>query len=379
MKLFIADSKRLTKYNLPNKIEEYFLIEYKGIDGDENHCITLGSDNGMWKIKSNGDIDIISNDIILPEVELKEYRFFKLKVSGSNESITIFSMPNQESKIYKLSYSNLETIKIGNSPKNNINYVCQLCGEVSAIISKLNDSWNISKNESSPSEIFLNNRKVNNSKLKFGDIIFINGLKIIWMKDFIEINNPRQSVSVTGMSPFTTNEVNNNVTIANEEEDNNELYNDDEYFYHIPRIKQKIEVEEMEIDPPPGEEKKDDVPFVLTLGSTLTMGASSFITAYILYGNLSTGKKSVVDSIPQIVMLTAMIVGALIFPRLLKSYQNKKRVKREKERQEKYSIYLKEKNEKIEESLKKQKQIMLDNNDSIIQCADIINKKRSFI
>ena len=36
----------------------------------------------------------------------------------------------------------------------------------------------------------LNNERIRAKKLKVGDVIFLYGLKIIWMGDFIQVNNP---------------------------------------------------------------------------------------------------------------------------------------------------------------------------------------------
>ena len=46
---------------------------------------------------------------------------------------------------------------------------------------------------------YVNNHVVTNQQLFVGDVIFINGLKLIWMRQFIQINNPNQQVTVAGL------------------------------------------------------------------------------------------------------------------------------------------------------------------------------------
>ena len=73
--------------------------------------------------------------------------------------------------------------------------------------------------------------------LKVGDVIFINGLKIIWMKSFMKINNPKQSVAVTGFESYEDLNVidNDKYTPVSDEEANADLYSEDDYFYHNQR------------------------------------------------------------------------------------------------------------------------------------------------
>lgn len=380
MKIFLADDKRIIKYNLPTKIEEYFLITYKDIEGLDDHSITIEAESGNLKLKSNGDVNIVSSQGISYECILTDYCYSHLKINGQKDNIILFTTPTQEEKLYKIDYTNLNKITIGNSPKNQINYKHDLVSEVHAEIELIDGIWYIKVAENIHTSVYLNSRKITSAKLKCGDIVFLAGLKLIWMKDFIEVNNPNKALAVTGMSPYgQLATIDNHVEPLSDEESNIDLYNDNDYFYHTPRMKEKMENQEVVIDPPPGQDNKDEVPFILTMGSTFTMAASSFVTGFLLYDNLSSGRKTVFQSIPQIVMLSAMLLGSILLPKLLRSYNKKRRIKREKERQEKYSIYLHTKEDKIVQIMKHQTQILFDNNDSAIQCSDIIMKRKQKI
>ena len=157
------------------------------------------------------------------------------------------------------------------------------------------------------------------------------------MKKFIKINNPKQSVAVTGLTAYEELEVvdNTKYTPVTDEEANVDLYDEDEYFYHMPRIRSVLEHEEISIDAPPGSEIQEELPLILTLGSSLTMAATSLMSCYTLFMNLSSGKFTILTAIPSIVTCAAMLIGSLIFPRITSSYQKRKAKKKEKKRQEK--------------------------------------------
>ena len=54
------------------------------------------------------------------------------------------------------------------------------------------------------------------------------------------------------------------------------LYSDNDYFTHTPRLRTVVEHEDIEIDPPPGNQEKDsDMPIFLSIAASITMVASS--------------------------------------------------------------------------------------------------------
>jgi S-DNA-T family DNA segregation ATPase FtsK/SpoIIIE len=195
------------------------------------------------------------------------------------------------------------------------------------------------------------------------------------MRTFLQINNPNKQITVAGLKAH--NEIqslsNKEYSPVSDEEQNADLYSEDEYFYHIPRVKESVEIETVKIDAPPGSEKENDLPFLLTIGTTITMGASTMMMGYNVVYSMISGTRSIWLIIPQIIMCLAMIFGSLIIPKMLAKYQKKKRKEREELRQIKYTKYLGEKDQNINLVLKKQIQIMKDNSISIPNCSVIIS------
>ena len=381
MKIFILDKFKITKFNLPEKIEDSFLIPYLGIGGNKNNIVvTVEAKDDKWQLKSNGTVNVLDGSNILDSIVLENYNYYTLKILGQDELATLFVLPSKDEETYKLEFKNLTSITMGSLQNVNLCYRNNLTAELHAEIKFINNEWYIAGSADDSYRTYINGERILTAKLNIGDVIFINGLRIIWMKSFMKINNPKQNVSVSGLNSFEELDVvdNTQYSIVSDEDANVDLYNEDDYFYHMPRLVPTINVEKVNIDPPPGGGSNEELPFLLTLGTSFTMFASSGIMIYNLINSILSGA-SIIKLIPQIVMSVSMVFGSLVMPRILKSYQKKRNKQKEQERQEKYKAYLDKIDTKIQYALKQQTQILRENNLSSKECYDIIiNKGRKF-
>jgi len=373
LKIYLIDNYNIDKYILPTKIDSAFLMTYRSLNNDEDSIITIEAEDGKWKLKSNGNVNIINNQEIVEEMTLEDYSFYYLKITGRNEYIMLYASPTIEKEIYALEYSNLSSIKIGNSKECNILYNSPLVDTIQCEIKKNEDKW-IIESRTNKFSTYVNNQSVSTCELKIGDVIFLNGLKLIWMNGFLKINNPKSSISVSGLGAHTDSSSVDNSAFneVSDEEVSINLYNEDDYFFHTPRMREKIEHLFVEIDSPPSKDASEDIPFLLTLGTSLTMLASSFVTGYSIFDNLSSGKKTLMGVLPQLIMTICMIIGSIIFPRLISAYNKRKRKRREELRQTKYKAYLNEKQNIIEQIMKQHTSIEYTNNPSAYECANMI-------
>lgn len=206
--------------------------------------------------------------------------------------------------------------------------------------------------------IYVNNKRVIDPiPVYAGDVIFMNGLRIIWMQKFIKIPMANNLYRVNGLAVFESQTVvsNKDYSPVSEVDSNILLYNDNEYFSHTPRIRTVVEKEIVKVDAPPDKQDKDnDMPFLLSIGSSFTMLGMTSMNAYNIINNIASGEKDISTQIPGIVMCVTMIAGSLIIPTLTKTWQKKLAKQREKKRQDKYSEYLLKKEEQFN-SLKENK------------------------
>ena len=380
MVVFILDKYKLTKFNLPEKVDDSFLIPYKSYNNKNDIFVTVEASDGNWQLKSNGTVNIIENSEIIESSILVNYGSYYLKILGQEEPVVLYSLPSKEVETYKLKLSNKTDIKIGTSQSSDIYYKNDSVASTHTEIKYVNNEWYIAANTDERYKTYVNGVRILTSKLKVGDVIFINGLRIIWMKTFIKINNPGNNVFVKDFEMYEDDLLEDNTLYepVSDDDSNVDLYNEDDYFYHTPRLVPTINEEEIIIDAPPEGNKQEELPFILTLGTGITMLASTGIMGYNIVNSLMNGKK-VAQLIPQIVMFTAMLIGIVIMPRIVKAYQKRRAKRKEKERQEKYKAYLDKMELKIQYALSKQTQILKENNLSTKECYDIIlNKSRRF-
>lgn len=377
MKLYILENEKMIKFKLPQKVEGSFLFTYKQNNIENN--LTIDSENNEWKLKSNGNINIMINNEIVDTITLEDYKFMYLANVLENKYVPLYCLPTNDTNAKK--YVPIEKITIGKNSNCTITYLQNDIDDNQAIIEKKNDQWYINK-LTEKNNIYINEKRIETeTELKPGDIIFISGLNIIWMNYFMKINNPNNKVTVKLKEQYQEYEVDNrNYTPVTETENSVQLYNNNEYFFHTPRLKTIIEIEKVKIDTPPGNQNKEEnLPIILTMGTSLTLLASSFSSVYNIIYSLNNGNKQISALIPSIVMCVAMLIGSFITPILLRKYQKKQKQKKEELRQKKYTEYLKQKETDIQSIIKKQSNILYENYINVEECEQAIIKKNNYM
>ena len=374
MKLFIADNCRLTKFNLPKEVQESFLITYKPYNSKKEYTISIESNDNNWVFKSNGLVNLIQNGSIALDAILSDYSTHQLEITGDKEPKFLYCIPSIEQNLTDINTFGIQTITIGNNNNCNIFYANNIFPDCYATISNQNGESIIT---TSSNGIYLNGIEVKQSSLKIGDVIFIHGLKIIYMGNFLRINNPLNSVIINGLQGYSGLQMidNSNYEKINSEELDIDLYQDEEYFYHTPRIKEFITKSHVVINDPPAPEKDNSLPFLLSMGSSLTMAASSLISSYTVIYSLKSGTQSMSSVIPSLLMCVIMLFGSVLMPKLTSQYQKKQKEKREELRQNKYGKYLEEKEAEIKTILNKQTNILKENYPDSKTCYGIITSK----
>ena len=362
MKIYLLDDTKINMYSLPRKIEDPYLINYVTENGLEE-TINIIAKDGHWEIDSVPETTFLNNGAKVQNEVLQNNSTYQIKFSDVQDPLMFYCVetPTQY-KEYDLSA--VSEITIGKDQNNTIYYNNLYTNAQSIKITQQNGYWYLdSLNVDQP--VYINGYKTNKKILKLGDTIFLNGLKIIWLNNYIKINIPKDELMIK-LNPFK--QVDSDNTKYSEPSDTEKastLYNDNQVFFHTPRLKETIKEKEIFIQLPPQKEEGDKTPALLQIGGTIMMGMASGITGIIAIFNVMGGRASLLSSISEIVICISMLIGSVLFPILLDKYQKKINKKKEKERQEKYSAYLKNKEEEIERDLRKEKQILFENNPDI--------------
>ena len=368
----------------------YWLSDKTG--ANERKLINIEARNGKWQIVSNSYAQIInpacikiSNDNIeilnkpdrtLNKIILQGFGMYGITLENTDEIYILYCSPAYEENIVRLDIIDSDEIIIGRGKDSDIICANKLLAQAHAKLSKENGFWGI-ENFDRKFGTFVNNFPVLSKKkiLYNGDVIFIMGLRVILIGDSIYINNPLNNVSFNPQK-FAVHEDNINITTENiKEDDNTEIYTEKDYFFRSPRITNKIEKEKVRIDTPPQIQDKEEMPLILTLGTSLTMGLMMVLSMSSAISAQANGTAQLKDTIVSVLISVLMLVGMLLFPVLTVKYERKRKENYEKKRQERYKKYIDKKANTIEQIMEKQRNILLENYVSLSECCNIIVNK----
>ncbi len=373
MKLLIYDDSKITYNSLPSDVQGSYVIDYISSNDNFSELITLEAVDGVWNITGNKNTYIYLRSQSYVKAPLIEYTVYDILFSIFNKTIKVVSVPDNESLRF-LNRIVTDRISIGQSQSCTIRSSISTLKEVHAYIDYVEGEYILTQADQS-CFVYVNNRRVTKYKLKFGDIIFIECIKIIWMNSVIAINNPNNSLSFSSFNYANINlDDSSNYTLTTESERNMKLYSDNEVFFHTPKIKSYIKEEKITIEPPPEVINNEKSPIILTIGSSALMGVTSCFTGLTAIRDRSKGTMDDFSFFVQIGICLIMLVSSVLLPIITEWWQRRQEKKREKLRQEKYHEYLDKNKATIEEIIKKQETLLREKH---LTLDEIVNETKS--
>ena len=363
MKIFLVDNYKIHIFSLPDKVEDAYLITYLSSNGIEE-TITLSAEDNKWIISNTYDMNVFLGVSQISKKALENDEIYTVKFSDLDYTISLYCCETPIN-YYDYEIGNKMEIILARDGNCDIAYNNSLiASELHCKIYKYNGYWILEDNGNKDTLVYVNKYRIHKTVLKIGDVIYTNGLKIIWMNTFIKVNNPNNNVKVnlSKKKEFSTLGTENSYTPVKETERAINLYNDNQVFFHTPRLKESTVNTTIKIAPPPPAIKDEGPPAILTLGASVMMGISSSLTGIIAIFNVISGKSTILSSITEISVCLFMIIGTVCFPILLDKYQKGKIKRKEKKRQDKYGKYLENKQIEINEAIKKESETLLKNN-----------------
>ena len=374
------------------KLPKVAIGNYWITDKNDKKLISIEGNGEEWQIFSNNNAKVLrpnsltssniakiaqSKVYIINEITLKEYSMYYIYLKEyANEVFVLYCAPEYEESFIHLSIKTSQEILIGSGEECQILYDIPLVKKVHARIFFSNGKLMI-ENFDKEFGTFINGNPVDKGlKMLFnGDVIFIMGLKIIIIGRSIYINNPFKSVKYSNET-FEINKTEVHIKDLEEDDDTEvQLYSEKDYFARAPRITNVMEREKIIIDSPPPSEDKETMPLILVLGSSLSMGVIMLMSMMSAIDSLNSGKATVKSTLFSIVTSGIMLVSILLMPMLTRRWEKKQKIKNEKKRQERYKDYINSKIELIDNIMKKQKDILYENDISAEECANIIMNK----
>ncbi len=352
--------------SLPEKISGQY-----GIKSDFDNFkdeLKIEGINGKWQLKLNREISVLDDKIKVRTIELSENEIYTLHNNKTNEQLCVYTENDTEDRqCFEKMIVNKRCARflIGRDAANDIVVNSKFVSGSHAELIYNDGQWSM-QDLHSTNGTFVNQKRINNTGLNIGDVVFLMGLKIIIGKDFIAFNNPDGNITVNSgnLLVFKSQEIKQHGI------DEFEAY-DTEYFYRSPRFKRDIEQAKFKVDSPPQNNSNDEMPLMMVIGPSMTMGMASMATAAFSINN-AMANGNISSAIPSIVMSFSMLLGTVMWPILTKRYEKKRKIRKEEKRQKLYREYLEKLSTEFDKEASKQAEILCENNIHIKECIERI-------
>lgn len=380
MKLYLSDEEKLKVYSLPKEVENSYTISHSISDSLEENITFLAKD-GKWYIKGDYNTLVYSNigTTQIDEDVLEINKEYQIQFVDIGYQITI-RCTEDSFDYYDYDLGSNDSIILSNDTSGNI------CYEHTNILTKhykiyrYNNQWVFEDSGYNDSHVYINGFRARKAVISIGDVIYTCGFKLIWMGLFIRINNPNNKILLS-LNKYQGygNDIENKYTPVKENEKGITLYNDNQTFFHTPRIKFDISEKKITIEDPPTKEKNNREPAIFTYGASLVMGLSSSFTGFLAIMNIMSGKATILSSITEITMCVGMLAGTILLPIAQDKYHIVKEKRLEKKRQKKYGEYLEKKKNEIKDELENESSTLFKNDLSSTELLNSIVKLTSEI
>lgn len=376
MQLTLIKKKAIYTCVLPEKKSGQYWVNQIDKRGNEERVISVEGKDDKWFLKSNKNAVICNEqNQMVKELILEPLKLYSIILKKNEKRAFLYTEPVTDDRktFEKFALSKRSKITIGRSED------CDICFSNEFTSSKhaelINNYGDLTiRDLNSSNGTFVNGMRVDSKLLEMGDIIYISGLKIVYCKEFIAINNPDGKMSYYSEAVEKIKEQ-QPIYIESEEEIDDDTLND-KLFYRSPRFKRDIERTEIKIDPPPSMGNMEQTPLIYVLGPSITMGLASAFTGLFTLQNVLRNNGNMMSAMPTLVMSFSMLLGTILWPILTKGYEKRKRIQREKLRQKKYKTYLDKVRQEIAAVSEYQTQILSENYVTIDNCIDRISNQR---
>lgn len=354
--------------SIEGKANEWFVTSNKSARIINSQAVVFKNDKMML---------IPNNDSVIGKIALKVNETHFITFENDEDIYVLYCSNVYDKDLLHFDIKDHADIFIGKNTDNDITYTGALVEGKHARLFFDNDTWNI-ENYDKKYGTYVNDYVVrdNTKKISSGDVIFIMGLKIVVVGDSIFVNNPMDKMRYIMKSLIPRED--KQIVKNNKDEDENaipDLYTDKDYFSRAPRIVNKIEKEKVVIDSPPAAQSNNQMPAILTMGSSLSMGVMTMMTMYTTMDAINNHTATLKQSMPRLIMSAMMLVSMILIPILTRKWEKHEKKRFEKKRQLRYRKYINSKIVKVNGIMDEQRKILNENHVTAEECEKIILEK----
>jgi S-DNA-T family DNA segregation ATPase FtsK/SpoIIIE len=369
MVLTVIRNDRLFSSTLPPEVRGKHWVNDIDEQGEKRALTSIEAIDGIWTMCPCEGVELVmSNGEPVESVPLHhDEGLYRLRRKGEQFISLLVEKPGPSDKTFtKLGFKNDTVISIGRSPDCSFVLASPFVSSRHALLRLVGQEFTVIDTKSA-NGVFVNGQVIAKGgavPLKVGDVIYILGLKIMVGKQFIAFNNPGGRLTVNKdlvQVPYAVQK------LESQSEDSQITFETD-YFYRSPRIKRSVEHKEFDIEEPPAATVEEDTPAIVRIGPSLGMALASVMMGLFMVTNMMGGSGSPLRALPMIGMMVTMVLGAVLWPNLSKSYNTKKAAEKEAKRRVTYAAYLdKVRSELLAESAL-QAEILMENRISVGEC-----------
>lgn len=361
----LITKKDMNTVILPEKVAGQYFLRWE--DKGNDYLIEIEAIDEKWILKSNKKAHIIDENNRVDSVRLLPMSIYWIEIENERYSVFTESESNSQSFFTKYYVESNFQFSIGRNDDNDIIVNNSFVSGHHAFLEYNEGTWFV-KDNNSTNYLFVNGKRISEKVLKHGDLIYIMGLKLIIGGFFISINNPEGQVYIN------TNRLKQFDGVDQTQVKSEDSAAADDFFYRSPRFNKKIEKKKIKIDPPPQSPIGEELPLILTLGPSMTMGMASMVTAINAVNN-AMNNNNFASAIPSLAMSVSMLLGTILWPTITKKYDKKRKLKKENQRQESYRKYLTDISSDISRESHVQEYILSENFLKNTDCINIISNR----
>ena len=284
-----------------------------------NEKWAINSDKIYELLKSGEPVEhaVLEAGAVLEGNVKKDDTWFSIKVDNADSDNTGLSK-------YIIHRDKTPSFVIGSGQTADICYASKFVSEKHTEITFENGMTFIRDNGST-NGTFLNGRLVKEKTVvHYGDVIYIVGLKIVYLGDLIAMNNPGKAVKVNSFAPVVIPETPD----SGDDDDDYEKV----YFLRSPRHLRELDTTETVIERCPAKTVQKHQPLVFTVGPSFTMVIPIALAA-VMADNGGFGVSSLVMSGGAAVMAAVWAIASSV-------YNRKESAKDEETRRNTYIEYI---------------------------------------
>lgn len=317
---------------------------------DEDIILPLEVWDGVWYLKESRQYAITINEKAVGETVLAPGTLLNCEMKNSEMvfSVTVDEVGagNTRFNKYFLNPELMPRITMGSGEESIIRYSNSFVSPSHAEIISMGGKVEI-RDLDSVNGTFVNGRLLTEKReLRYGDVIYIIGLKIVYLGNILAINNPKDQCAVSRLKPITVTAG----THIEDEEDGGEFDDSENYFLRTPRKLEKLDTESFTIEKCPKKEEQKRQPLLFTIGPSFTMVIPMAVGAMMSSGG-GFGASGLVMSVG------AAGIGAA-WALVNANYQKKLEIEREAKRVGSYQEYISRMNQRIQEKVNRNRDII---------------------